>query len=710
MQPPPGDLTGPYPALPYLKAYAEQGGHRVRVFDTGIEALYFLTEPERLARLLDRAEAIRTDLENRHSLTKEEQAQYILIARVLAVGTTPPQFREAMESFKESGAFKHYRRYKRSCDRLDEFFRLLSGVHHPTVVSTSEYPTAQEINSFDGILDHCDPERNPYVPYYEEVLLPAVEKTSPAVVGISMEFASQSVQALVLGRLLKERFPGVHVTMGGAYLSQWVLLMREPQWARFFTFTDSVVCGEGEIAFAALMDRIAAHEPPDDVPNLMFRDVRTGAMNRPARLEYPDVSELPPPDFSDLDLGAYLIPKPVIPYAVSRGCYWGKCVFCQNRYGDNRMRRYQTVPVDKALAEMFELSDRYETDHFNFSNDVLDPPFLRRFSEAVQASGRRLVWNTDLRAEKTVTRDLCALMARAGLNSVAIGMESACRNTLDAMDKGTKVEEIRRVMKDLYDHGVATQAMGILGFPGEREEEAELTVRFLEENADCISYYVVGLLMVLPGSRMHADPQRYGITSLSYENNNLMAPQPVWRSENRISPAAVGRLYHRLEHLEEIYAINEYPYVGALSTNHGFLYFRNGPDILKRLRKDETSRRLKIVKILESENEKARIKKIHSLAPGLSPGVGLWRSPFPLAQASEDRNGAAAGVDRVPPPGRGYVLGRFIVPAGESEFALLERLNGERTLKSLFSELIRGDAERTFQFLVNLIVAGLVEV
>ena len=97
-------------------------------------------------------------------------------------------------------------------------------------------------------------------------------------------------------------------------------------------------------------------------------------------------------------------------------------------------------------------------------------------------------------------------MAKAGLNAVAIGFESGCQKTLDAMDKGNRVEITREVLKNLYEAGVATQAMGIFGFPGETEQNGEETVRFLEENVDRISYYVMGLLMVMPGSRMYDDP------------------------------------------------------------------------------------------------------------------------------------------------------------------------------------------------------------
>ena len=53
LQPPPGDVTGPYPALCYLKSYAAAKGYRVMVKDLGIEALHCLSQPERVADMLD---------------------------------------------------------------------------------------------------------------------------------------------------------------------------------------------------------------------------------------------------------------------------------------------------------------------------------------------------------------------------------------------------------------------------------------------------------------------------------------------------------------------------------------------------------------------------------------------------------------------------------------------------------------------------------
>ncbi len=83
----------------------------------------------------------------------------------------------------------------------------------------------------------------------------------------------------------------------------------EEQLRELFKCTDSVVCGEGEIAFFQLVEKIEAGSALDGVSNLIHRDSVTSEFRRFASLEYPDVEALPPPDYSDLDLGAYLIPN-----------------------------------------------------------------------------------------------------------------------------------------------------------------------------------------------------------------------------------------------------------------------------------------------------------------------------------------------------------------------------------------------------------------
>lgn len=714
LQPPPGDITGPYPALCYLKSYAAGKGYRVKVRDLGIEALHYLSHPERVAGMLGHARQLCNRLEALPSLDTARQRRYGTLLAGLSAHDRPQWFADSFQLFRQPDAFFDYRRYRQARDGLNGFFALLGALHDPTNLTAAAYPTATMLKTMDSILAHQDPGLNPYIHYYEEMLFPAIAELRPALVGISMVFANQSVQALVLGRMIRQRFPQVHVALGGAYLSQWVMTADDPAVEQLLSCADTIVCGEGEQAFIELLGSVTANRMPAGLPNLISRDETGARLIRFDRLCYTDIAEQPPPDFSDLDLGAYLTPHTIIPYCISRGCYWGRCVFCQNRYGDHRMRRYQTVSVDKAVAEMSDLADRYGSHHFNFSNDVIDPVYLKKLSRALLDSGRTFTWHTDLRAEKAFDAPTCQLMAGAGLKSVAIGFESGCQKTLDAMDKGKRVEITAQVLQNLYRAGVATQAMGIFGMPGESEADGAETVHFLEVNSDCISYYVMGLLMVLPGSRMHSDPAAHGVSAISYDRHPLKTPEPVWWSDTRMSPASVNRLYDRLNRLEAVYAIDEYPYVGGLGTNHGFLYYTLGPDILKRLRREQQAVLAQSQHLLGMDGSAVPTKSLKKIKPRLRIPYGVCRSRFALQRLSMEIEPAPAGPDLVPAvEGDFLLLPAFCQPTpvmvGQGEIGLLKRIDGRRDLASVLKKIAPGQLKRALSFIWYLVQVEAVE-
>jgi anaerobic magnesium-protoporphyrin IX monomethyl ester cyclase len=714
LQPPPGDVTGPYPALCYLKSYAAQHGYGVRVRDLGIEALHYLSHPERVSGMLQQVRQQCDRMDALPALDPGQQQHYTSLLASLAAQDRPQWYADSLRMFQRRDAFFDYNQYKQARTGLNAFFELLSALHHPTTLTAAEYPTATMLKTMDAILAHQDPAVNPYIPYYEEVLFPAIAELRPSMVGISMVFANQSVQALILGRMIKARFADVHVTLGGAYLSQWVMAAGDQQVEQLLNCADSIVCGEGEQAFTDLLACVLAKQDPAGLPNLVCRQAGDQKLVRFQELNYTDISSQPPPDFTDLDLDAYLVPQTIIPYCISRGCYWGRCIFCQNRYGDYRMRRYQTVSVEKAVAEMSRLADQYGTHHFNFSNDVVDPAYLKKLSRALLDSGRTFIWNTDLRAEKAFDAETCRLMADAGLRTVAIGFESGCQKTLDAMDKGKRVEITAEVMGNLHAAGVATQAMGIFGMPGESEADGQETVRFLEANADVISYYVMGLLMVLPGSRMHSDPGAYGVTAISYERNPLKTPEPVWWSDSRMSMESVNRLYARLNHLEEIYAIDEYPYVGGLSTNHGFLYFTQGPDILKRLRRDERAVLGQHYRELGMDGSPPAAKSLRALVPRTVLPFGIHRSRYLLQRFPMEEGAMPGGSQQAPGNDNTYLLlpassQQAPVLVGRREIALLNRIDGRRDLKAVLKKVGNAQLKPALSFVWYMVQTGAIE-
>jgi hypothetical protein len=708
LQPPPGDLTGPYPALCYLKSFAARQGYGVMVKDLGIEALLYLSRPEHTSVMIERLQQSCSQVEAGSSLDAERQQYYIKLLSALPACDRPEWFAQAIQLFRQPDAFYDYHLYKKARTGLNAFFELLGAAHFPTSLTAATYPTATMLKTMEKIQAHLDPAVNPYIPYYEEVLFPFIAAHRPALVGVSMVFANQSVQALVLGRMIKTRFPAIHVTLGGAYLSQWAMTADDTSLTQLLDCSHSIVCGEGEQAFTNLIEQVMNDASPVNLPNLICRDDTTGDLQRCQQLNYTDISDQPPPDFSDLDLAAYLAPQIVIPYCISRGCYWGRCVFCQNRYGDHRMRRYQTVGVEKAVTEMSALADQIGSSHFNFSNDVVDPVFMKKLSHAFLDSGRAFYWHTDLRAENAYDAQTCQLMASAGLKSVAIGFESGCQKTLDAMNKGKQVETVAQVLQDLYAAGVATQVMGIFGMPGESEADGEETVRFLEANVQHISYYVMGLLMVLPGSKMHSDPQTHGVTAISYEGNPLKTPEPVWWSDTRMSIESVNKLYAHLNRLEEIFVIDEYPYVGGLGTNHGFLYYPKGPDILKRLRQEERNESDQIRHRLGLDSPSLRMRKLPKLIPRITRPFFVYRSRFTLHHLPEEQGARPYSPEMLSGVESDYLLlsgydRQIPIPVGKSEIRLLNRIDGRRTLPAVLKKTDSANLDRTLSFLWFLV-------
>lgn len=710
LQPPPGNLTGPSAGPAYLKAYAQDYGYNVQIRDVGIEAFYYLVDPQRVGRLIEHADVLRRRIESKGILEPLEQRWYGLLLMAKGFGLAPGRIADAVAGFKDPARFHDYARYKIDCKVLDAFFRLLRAVYYPTMVTPWDYTSIHSLKTANAVQLHLEDDINPFLSYYREVLIPELAEAKPDVVGISMADATQSVQALILGMLLKQHLPAIHITMGGAYLTQWALLMENDQHELLFSATDSAVCGEGEIPFVQLLDGRQNSDSLTDVPNLIYRE-GTGRIRQSPDLVFTDLAEQAPPDFSDLDLSAYLIPEPVLPYMPTRGCYWQRCAFCQNRISKYRPRPYQCVPVDKAVQELSALAKKHNCRHFHFCSDVIDADFLDAFSRQLLDSQVSIYWHTNLRAENRYSAGLCRQLADAGLTSVAIGMESGCQTTLDMMDKGLDISTLEQTLEHFYTSGVATQVTGIFGFPGESEAGAQLTVEFLETHIHSISGFDVQLLRVQPGMRMHHDPSAFGVNLISYDQTLLMTPEPMWKAARRIPLGAVNRLFEHLGRLETVTCvINDHPYVGALCANHSFLYFRQGPYILKRLRSLENMEHQQVHRAFGMDHNHRSVAGIQPKIPRLRFPMTIHRSPYLHERAHFGTTGAAARRPTIAGTGWDYLLDPINVPqqVGPEIQQILNRIDGRRDLSAILEPALRDGSADVLLFFVRLVMTGLI--
>ncbi|HEX7049389.1 MAG TPA: B12-binding domain-containing radical SAM protein [Longimicrobiales bacterium] len=182
----------------------------------------------------------------------------------------------------------------------------------------------------------------------------------------------------------------------------------------------------------------------------------------------------------------------------SRGCPY-KCNWCAKPlFG----RRYvQRTPASVA-EEMRRLRDQVAPDHIWFADDIfgLTPAWIEAFADEVERRGARTPFMIQSRVNLMKPRTVAALR-RAGAEEVWLGVESGSQKILDAMDKGTRIEQILTATRALRAEGVRSAWFIQLGYLGETWEDLLLTRDLIREaRPDEIG---VSVSYPLPGTKFY---------------------------------------------------------------------------------------------------------------------------------------------------------------------------------------------------------------
>jgi radical SAM superfamily enzyme YgiQ (UPF0313 family) len=130
----------------------------------------------------------------------------------------------------------------------------------------------------------------------------------------------------------------------------------------------------------------------------------------------------------------------VLPLAATRGCYWGKCVFCTlyTVIGPG----YRGRTIEQTVEDMRTLQSRYGTRCFYLAIEDLPPNMARRMPQAILDAGLDVRWWCDARLEGEVfTEEVCEQLAASGCRRIAFGYESSSSRVLERMCKGIDPDE-----------------------------------------------------------------------------------------------------------------------------------------------------------------------------------------------------------------------------------------------------------------------------
>ena len=271
---------------------------------------------------------------------------------------------------------------------------------------------------------------------------------------------------------------------------------------------DAVILEEPEGAFLDLASAWSRDPEADvSVPGLAVAEpsgARNGEVSvrrTPGRRRIQDLDSLPFPAWDLVDVEGYRATwtrahgRLSWSMVTSRGCPYG-CNWCAKPiFG----RRYAQRSAANVAEELALLRQRVRPDHVWFADDIfgLTPDWIDEFAREVTVREARIPFTMQSRASLMKPAAVAAL-TRAGAEEVWLGVESGSQRILDAMDKGTTIEEIRSATRALKAHGIRACWFIQLGYLGETRQDLDMTrALVLEEQPDDIG---VSVAYPLPGT------------------------------------------------------------------------------------------------------------------------------------------------------------------------------------------------------------------
>jgi len=160
----------------------------------------------------------------------------------------------------------------------------------------------------------------------------------------------------------------------------------------------------------------------------------------------------------------------------TRGCPY-HCNWCAKPiYG----QRYTARAPETVVDEIAWLKQTYHPDHLWIADDIfgLKPGWTERFAALVTERDAAVPFKCLLRADQ-VTPTIAAALKRAQCRTAWIGAESGSQRILDAMEKGTRVDQIEQAARLLHAAGIEVGFFLQFGYPSETRDDIDRTLEMV---------------------------------------------------------------------------------------------------------------------------------------------------------------------------------------------------------------------------------------
>ncbi|MCX6647621.1 MAG: radical SAM protein [bacterium] len=328
-----------------------------------------------------------------------------------------------------------------------------------------------------------------------------VTKSSPDMVGISLQFSFSEPAALEIAKGIKISNPEIPMIFGGIQATaRSKSLICSP-------FVDAIAMGEFDIGFQKIIAAFNSggweNVSSSRIPNLMLNEISIGQIQRQSEF-IDNLDSLPMPDFTLLPG----FPQKYNPRLLtSRGCKF-RCPYCASAaYWGHRFRAHSP---ERVVEEMHGLKNKWGIKRVSFSDDTFNLVSSRsaKIAELLIDSGLEMKWGASMRPE-LLTEDDLRLYIKSGLTGLFLGLESGSPAILKKINRNHNLDKTRDLVILAQNLGVEVHASFMIGLPDETDDDIQMTIEYaVNLPSSSLGFHI---FHPLPGSEYGDHPEKYEI-------------------------------------------------------------------------------------------------------------------------------------------------------------------------------------------------------
>jgi hypothetical protein len=337
--------------------------------------------------------------------------------------------------------------------------------------------------------------------------------SADTLIGISVPMGPQILPALRLASTLRRLSPPsrCRIVLGGPALS----LLGEAELTELLRQNPAVDCiirFDGEAPLHALASQVSAGTwMPERIAATSL--LRNGAAHHSEPAAGPALDSLPAPLYSS-DLVARS-PHARLGVLQARGCYWGKCDYCDFVEVYKGSPSYRSRDAELVVDDIRTLVRQTGIQRYRVITESIPPSFARRFSELLCESGLDVRWSSFIMVDRRFDLALLRLMAASGCDLLVVGLESMVTRVLNLVHKAADREENIRFMTDARYAGLQLYVNLIPDLPSTTRDEAMEGLGDLERISHCIGEAHVIPFEATRSSRVGRAPGQFGLVPVA---------------------------------------------------------------------------------------------------------------------------------------------------------------------------------------------------